>query len=77
MSCQAQTRSPRAITPYTINALGNHGLDRCPDHGIAGFERYADLAVLDRNLKIFGAILQKRAIMKLKRQERKTTEFTV
>ena len=23
-----------------INALENHGLDRCPDHGIDGFKRY-------------------------------------
>jgi len=27
-----------------INALENHGLDRCPDHCIDGFKRYVSLA---------------------------------
>jgi hypothetical protein len=27
-----------------INALEAHGLDRCPDHGLAGFQRYVALA---------------------------------
>ena len=32
-----------------INALENHGLDRCPDHGIDGFKRYVSLGILARN----------------------------
>jgi hypothetical protein len=43
-----------------INALENHGLDRCPDHGIHGFKRYVALAVLARNIQVLGNILQKR-----------------
>jgi hypothetical protein len=42
-----------------INALGNHGLDRCPDHGLIGFERYVALAVLARNIQLLGAMLRK------------------
>ena len=43
-----------------INALENHGLDRCPDNGIHGFKRYVALAVLARNIQVLGNILQKR-----------------
>ena len=53
-----------------INGLENHGLDRCPDHGITGFKRYIGLAVLSRNLQILGALLQKRAIKKMQRCKR-------
>ncbi|WPL14013.1 ISNCY family transposase [Thiorhodovibrio litoralis] len=40
-----------------INALEAHGLDRCPDHGEEGFERYVALAVLGRNIHRLGAVL--------------------
>ena len=40
-----------------INALEVHGLDVCPDHGIAGFKRYVSLAILTRNVHRIGAIL--------------------
>lgn len=50
-----------------INALENHSLDRCPDHGIDGFKRYVSLAVLGRNLQILGNLVQKRNINKQKR----------
>jgi hypothetical protein len=40
-----------------INALEAHGLDRCPDHGADGFERYIALAVVGRNIHRLGAIL--------------------
>ncbi|EIC22884.1 hypothetical protein Thi970DRAFT_00523 [Thiorhodovibrio frisius] len=40
-----------------INALEAHGLDRCPDHGEDGLERYLALAVLGRNIHRLGAIL--------------------
>jgi hypothetical protein len=50
-----------------INALENHGLDRCLDHGIDGFKRYVSLAVLARNIQILGA---KRRRNKLQRAQR-------
>ena len=53
-----------------INALENHGLDRCRDHGLTGFNRYISLAVLARNIQILGTIIQKN---KLKQQNRKVT----
>ena len=42
-----------------INALEQHGLDRCPDTGIDGFKRYVALAVLATNLHRLGTLLQK------------------
>ena len=41
-----------------INALEQHGLDRCLDHGIEGFKRYVSLAVLARNIQQIGAMLR-------------------
>ena len=40
-----------------INALENHGLDRCPDCGIKNLERYVSLAVLGRNTQKLGSVL--------------------
>ena len=51
-----------------INALENHGLDRCPDHDISGFRRYAALAVVGRNLQILGHLIQQRQVESMKRQ---------
>jgi len=42
-----------------INALGVHGLDMCPDHGIDGFKRYVALAVVARNIMRLGSVLKK------------------
>ena len=50
-----------------INALENHGLDRCPDSGIQGFERYVSLAVVGRNIEVLGTILWKQDVQKLKK----------
>jgi hypothetical protein len=44
----------------SINALENHGLDRCLDHGIHGFKRYVALAIVARNIQIVGDILQQK-----------------
>jgi hypothetical protein len=44
-----------------INCLEHHGLDRCPDKGFNGFNRYAGLGILAYNLhKIGDALLAKR-----------------
>jgi len=50
-----------------INALEVHGLDRCPDRGMDGFERYVGQAVLARNIQILGSILIKKEQCKLKK----------
>ena len=52
-----------------INALENHGLDYCPDHGLHGFKRYVSLAVLGRNLQKVGAILRAKELKKRKRKK--------
>ena len=52
----------------SINALENHGLDRCLDHGLHGFERYVALAVVARNIQILGHLLQQK---ELRRQQRR------
>ncbi len=52
-----------------INALENHGLDRCSDHGLFGFKRYVAVAVLGRNCQKIGAILQARELKKMKRKK--------
>ena len=52
-----------------INALENHGLDRCFDHSLQGFERYVALAVLSRNIQILGTIIWKRKLRKLQREQ--------
>jgi len=40
-----------------INELEHCGLDRCPDKGIRGFQRYVGLAVIAYNLRRIGKIL--------------------
>lgn len=54
-----------------INGLENHGLDRCPDHGIQGFKRYVSLAVLARNLQIMGHHIQQKGLKQLQRSEQR------
>lgn len=55
-----QARSKHSVVESSINALENHGLDRCPDHGLDGFQRYVALAVVARNLQILGNIVQQK-----------------
>jgi len=54
-------RRRHSAVESAINALEVHGLDRCRDHGIAGFKRYVALAVVARNIQRLGAILQAEA----------------
>lgn len=63
-------RRKHAAVESAINALENHGLDRCPDHGLHGFRRYVGLAVLSRNIQKLGATLQKQAIKEMKRRKK-------
>jgi len=59
-----QEKNKHSAVESAINALENHGLDRCPDRGIDGFKRYVSLAVLGRNLQIIGHSLQQKALNK-------------
>jgi transposase, IS5 family len=53
-----QLRKEHSAVESAINALEQHGLDQCPDHGIKGFKRYVGLAVVARNIQRLGAILR-------------------
>ena len=67
-----KARKQHPAIESAINALEVHGMDRCPDHGIDGFKRYAAWGVLGRNLIKVGSILQKRERERLQKEaERK------
>jgi len=51
-------RRQHSAVESAINALEVHGLDRCLDHGLDGFERYVALAVVARNIQRLGALLR-------------------
>ena len=50
-------RHQHSAVESAINALEQHGLDICLDHGVAGFKRYVALAVLARDIHRLGAVL--------------------
>jgi hypothetical protein len=60
-----EARRKHSAVESSINALENHGLDRCQDHGLHGFKRYVALAVLARNIQIIGHVLQQRQLAEL------------
>ena len=66
-----EARRKHSAVESSINALENHGLDRCRDHGLRGFKRYVGLAVVARNIQIIGHILRQRELARLHRIEKK------
>ncbi len=66
-----QARHKHTAVESSINALENHGLDRCRDHGLDGFKRYVGLAILARNVQILGHILQQKQLKGLQKLEKK------
>lgn len=66
-----QARYQHSAVESAINAVENHGLDRCLDHGIKGFKRYVALAVVGRNIQILGDIIQQRELKRHKKRLRK------
>jgi hypothetical protein len=64
-------RRQHSAVESAINALENHGLDRCQDHGIYGFKRYVALAVLSRNIQIIGALIRKKVLKRIKGQKKR------
>jgi hypothetical protein len=57
-----ESRRKHSAVESSINALENHGLDRCLDHGLHGFKRYVALSVLARNIQILGHLLQQKEL---------------
>jgi len=66
-----EARRKHSAVESSINALENHGLDRCRDHGLKGFKRYVGLAVLARNLQILGHVIQQKELKRVQRLERR------
>jgi IS5 family transposase len=66
-----KARRQHCAVESAINALGVHGLDYCPDHGIYGFKRYVSLAIVGRNIQRIGSILQDREQKKIQRNSAK------
>ena len=65
------SRRKHSAVESAINALENHGLDRCPDHGLYGFKRYVALAVLARNVQMVGAVIRKKELKRIERQNKR------
>jgi len=66
-----QARRKHSAVESSINALKNHGLELCPDHGLDGFKRYVGMAVVARNLQIIGHIIQQKELKRLEKLERR------
>jgi len=66
-----QARRKHSAVESSINALENHGLDRCRDHGLHGLKRYVALAVVARNIQIIGRIIQQKELKKKRRLKNK------
>lgn len=66
-----EARRKHSAVESAINALENHGLDRCPDHGLHGFKRYVGLAIVARNIQIIGHILQQKQLKTEQRLEKR------
>jgi hypothetical protein len=52
-----QLRNRHSAVESNINSLEHHGLNRCPDKGFAGYQRYVGFGVLAYNLHKIGAKL--------------------
>ena len=61
-------RRQHSAVESAINALEQHGLDVCPDHGIDGFKRYVSLAVVARNIHRLGSLIKKQQQEKERRK---------
>jgi IS5 family transposase len=71
-----EARRKHSAVESSINALENHGLDRCRDHGLHGFKRYVGLAMVARNIQLIGHILRQRELARLQRIENKLRSKT-
>jgi hypothetical protein len=64
-----ESRRKHSAVESCINALENHGLDRCLDHGLHGFKRYVALSVLARNIQLLGHLVQQKELKRRKRRK--------
>jgi hypothetical protein len=66
-----QAKKKHSAVESAINALQVHGLSKCRDHGIEGFERYTALAILSRNIQKVGAIKRDMERQRLAEEKKK------
>jgi transposase, IS5 family len=64
-------RQQHSSVESAINALEQHGLDVCPDHGIVGFRRYVAMAVVARNIQRLGAVLRQQEAERMRGPDKK------
>jgi hypothetical protein len=64
-----ESRRKHSAVESSIHALENHGLDRCLDNGLHGFNRYVALSVLARNIQILGHLIQQKELKVQKRRK--------
>lgn len=62
-----KARKQHPAVESAINALGNHGLDRCPDRGEYNFDRYVSMAITSNNIHRLGALLMAKNLKKIRR----------
>jgi hypothetical protein len=65
-----ESKRQHSAVESCINALENHGLDRCLDQGLDGFKRYVALSVLARNLQILGHQIQQKELKRQRKQRK-------
>jgi hypothetical protein len=61
-----EKRKRHSAVESAINAIENHGLDRCCDRGLVGFKRYIAFAVVARNIQLIGTMLRNEELKKRK-----------
>lgn len=66
-----EKRKAHSAVESNINSLEHHGLNRCPDKGLAHFKKYIALGVLSYNLHKLGNVLQQEELKKQKRRNKK------
>lgn len=65
-----QLRNGHSAVESDINSLEHHGLNRCPDKGLAGYHRYVGFGILAYNLHKIGAQL----LMGQRKKDQKSRE---
>ncbi len=66
-------RNKHSRIESAVNAIENHGLDRCHDHGEDGFTRYVALAVVARNILQIGRLVMQQRINIVQREHKKAS----
>jgi len=66
-----EKRRQHSAVESAINAIENHGLDRCSDRGLDGFKRYIALAIVGRNIQLIGAMLRNKELAKREKMKKR------